>query len=161
MNININNLVYQLIPPHKRLPLRTRWLRTLTRPLDSLWTEFDRWRSETRMMVNVNCQKLVLEGYLRKKYKRQDVSIKIEDYDDQLLAVSKNQEESEETMPEFMLRETDPETPAIPMQGEIRLRFKNVDFVVHIPEDLDEELIAAEVEKYKQAQIKYMIIKSN
>lgn len=156
MNLNIKNLVYQLIPLHKRLPNRIGWLWLLTRPLASLWEDFVTWRANTRMMVNVNSQKKVLESYLTKKY-NQKISIRIEDFDDQLLEVSKDQLESEETMPKFSLRNENFEKPAIPLQGEIRQRFENVDFIVYIPVGLDAELISAEIEKYKQAQLKYRI----
>ncbi len=160
MNLNIKNLVYQLIPPHKRLPNRTGWLWSLTGSLSSLWNEFVAWRANTRMMVNVNSQKLVLENYLTKKY-RQQVRIRIEDYDDQLLEVSKDLLESEATMPGFCLLVENKDFPEIPLQGELRQRFDDVDFIVCLPKELEDKeyLVSAEIEKYKQAQLKYRIQK--
>lgn len=160
MNLNIKNLVYQLVPPHKRKPNRTGWLWAASWPLSVLWDEFVTWRANTRMMVNVNSQKLVLENYLTQKY-RQKVSIRIEDYDDQLLEVSKDLTESEDMMPKFYLLTGNPEQPEIPLQGELREKFRDVDFIVCIPQELEEkeELISAEIEKYKQAQLKFKIQK--
>ena len=158
MNIDIRNLVFQLTPPHKRLPLRNAWLGALARPFVDLWDSFESWQDNTRMMVNVNSQKMVLEGYLRKKYER-DISIKLEEYDDRLLEVSKNPDEGEESMPEFFPKGDQALKPEISLQGELRERFEDVDLIVHIPADLDENLISTEIERYKQAQVKYKIRK--
>lgn len=158
MNIDIRNLVHQLIPPHKRLPIRKAWLWALSEPFAGLWDTFASWRDETRMMVNVNSQKMVLEGYLRKKYK-QGISISLEEYDDRLLEVSKNRNEAAESMPEFFLKRDSPLSPEISLKGEVRRRFEDVDLIVHIPADLSEDIISAEIEKYKQAQVKYKIQK--
>lgn len=70
MNIKMNflNLARQLLPPHKRQPVRMKLLHGFFAPLHSLFETFDQWRSDSRMMVNVNSQIKVFEGYLRKKY---------------------------------------------------------------------------------------------
>ena len=60
--INCRNLVRQLLPTHKRQPVRLWWLRGLLSPLETLFASFDKWRSDTRMIINVNSQVKVFEG---------------------------------------------------------------------------------------------------
>ena len=79
MDLNIKNLIYQLVPPHKRLPVRLKWLSALLSPLMDLWVTFYAWRQTSRMLINVNSQTQVLEGYLRAKY-NEPIAIKIESY---------------------------------------------------------------------------------
>lgn len=158
MDIDIRNLIYQLVPPHKRLPTRLAWLSALLAPLADLWVSFCTWRANTRMMVNVNSQMAVLEGYLRKKYD-QPVAIKIESYSDGLLWVPLDSE-GDTLQPAFGSPfGTDP-NPGIPLKDEIRTRFDDVDFIVYIPAGLDKALIEAEIEKYRQALITYNIIQA-
>ncbi|MCH5243417.1 MAG: hypothetical protein J1F29_00765 [Lentimicrobiaceae bacterium] len=157
MDIDIRHLTYQLLPPHKRQPNRTNWLMALLSPLAELWDEFYTWRANKRMMVNVNSQVRILEGYLRKKYK-QPFNIYIESYNDGLLWIPLNLEESEEMLPAIGLIAEGVFHKEIPLQDEVRIYFNGVDFKVYIPKGLDRTLIAAEIEKYRQALVKYEII---
>lgn len=155
-NINILNLFRQLLPPHKRKNIRLALLRGFGKPLENLWESFFEWRGNTRMMVNVNCQVRIFEGYLRKKY-REPISIKIITFSDGLLLVGL-EEEGITMMPPIGL-----ETEAIvdvPLDGEIRERFGDADFIVYIPSGIDINLIRAEIENYKQALTKYKIIQN-
>lgn len=156
-NINIPNLIRQLLPPHKRKNNRLGLLRGFIKPLEKLWNSFFEWRSNTRMMVNVNCQVKVFEGYLRKKY-NQPIAIKIITFSDGLLLVGL-EEEGTTMMPTIGLEN---ETPVVevPLDGEIRERFGDADFIVYIPAGIDINLIRAEIEKYKQALTKYKIIQN-
>lgn len=163
MDINIRQLAYQLLPPHKRKPNRVNWLVSLLAPLAQLWDEFYTWRANKRMMVNVNSQLLVLQGYLCKKY-NQPFDIYIESYSDGLPWIALNLEESEEMIPEIGLLEEDGDHEKIPLRDEIRTAFNGVDFKVYIPkgvEGISKELIAAEIEKYRQALVKYEIIEKD
>ncbi len=165
MDINIRHLVYQLLPPHKRQHNRVNWLVALLKPLSDLWENdilksdpwdgFYAWRANKRMMVNVNSQLLVLQGYLRKKYK-EPVRIYIESYSDGLPWVALNLEESEQLLLQTGL--SGEEHERVPLKDEIRTRFNGADFKVYIPKGLDKALIAAEIEKYRQALVKYEII---
>ena len=158
MDINIRHLAYQLLPPHKRQPNRANWLVSLLAPLAELWNEFYTWRANKRMMINVNSQLLVLQGYLQIKY-NQPFNIYIESYRDGLPWIALNLAESEEMIPEIgLIAESDSTHEQIPLQDEIRTRFNGVDFKVYIPKGLDRTLIAAEIEKYRQALVKYEII---
>lgn len=152
MDINIRNLVYQLTPPHKRLPVRLRWLTSLLAPLADLWDSFYAQRIASRMLVNVNSQTGVLEGYLRVKFNTGD--IRVESYGDGLLWVPLSFE-AENLQPDFALRAGEEPNPAIPLQNEIRSRFNGVDFIVYIPDSIDRVAVMAEIDKYKQALIKY------
>lgn len=48
----------------------------------------------------------------------------------------------------------------VPLDGEIRERFGDADFIVYIPAGIDINLIRAEIENYKQALTKYKIIQN-
>lgn len=164
MNVDIKNLIYQLVPPHKRLPVRLTWLTSLLSPLTDLWAKFYVWRQTSRMLINVNSQVDVLEGYLRVKF-NEPIAIKIESYSDGLLWVALSNE-AENMQPEFTGK-YDPGTaeaaatgiyPEIPLAQEIRGRFDGTDFIVYLPARVDRTLAEAEIDKYKQALIKYKII---
>lgn len=155
-NITISNLIRQLLPPHKRKNIRLALLQGFGKPLENLWESFFEWRSNTRMMVNVNCQVRVFEGYLRKKY-REPISIKIITFSDGLLLVGL-EEEGTTMMPPIGL-ETETMVD-VPLDGEIRERFGDADFIVYIPAGIDINLIRAEIENYKQALTKYKIIQN-
>lgn len=155
--INYKNLVRQLLPTHKRQPVRLWWLQGLTAPLAVLFASFDKWRSDTRMIVNVNSQVKVFEGYLRKKY-GQPVEIKIVTYDDGALMVCLEQEGDTQRI-DVALDETEATPTAdLPLDGEIREQFGDADFIVYIPAGVDIDLIRAEIERFKQALTQYRII---
>lgn len=156
MKINFNNLTRQLLPPHRRQTARLALLCSFVAPLQLLLDNFTRWRSDTRMLINVNSQVKIFEEYLRWKY-NEPISIKIVTYKDGLLSVCL---ENEGTLlqPEFGI-ETE-KTVDIPLDGEIREQFGDCDFIVYVPAGLELDLIRAEIEKYKQALIKYNIIQN-
>lgn len=158
MDIDIKNLAYQLLPPHKRLPIRLRWLSALLLPLAEQWTSFCAWRTASRMLVNVNSQTAVLEGYLRTKY-HEPTAIKIESYEDGLPTISLANE-SEDRQVLFHKSEDESQVPEIPLSQEIRNRFKGDGFLVYIPEHLDRTLVEAEIDRYKQALITYRLVQA-
>lgn len=155
--VNFSNLVRQLLPSYKRQPVRLWWLQGLVSPLRGLFADFDQWRTNTRMILNVNSQVKVLEGYLRWKY-RQPVSIKIITYADGALMVGLEQEGETQRL-DIALGgvETRPEIN-IPLVGEMRVRFDEADFLVYIPPQVDIEGVRAEIERFKQALVRYQII---
>lgn len=158
MELNIRNLIFQLIPFHKRLPNRVAWLEKLFKPLSDLWDEFYKWRMQTRMMVNMNSQMMVLERFLQIKY-GDNVGISIESYADGMILVPLDTE-SEELQPEINspYGPNQPKILAIPKHDEIRTRFDGVDFIVHIPaKGVNKVQIEADIEKYRQALVKYRI----
>lgn len=160
MELNIQNLIFQLVPFHKRLPNRLAWIEKMLKPLSDLWDTFRKWRMETRMMVNVNSQMMVLERFLQIKY-GDNVGIRIESYADGMIHVALDTE-SEELQQEIYSRYEQAvnrtEILDIPMHDEIRTRFDGVDFIVYIPaEGVNRVQIEADIEKYRQALIKYRI----
>ena len=66
--IDFRNQVRQLLPEHKRQPVRLRILRAFVKPLADLFAAFSLWRDETRKLLNVTNQEGVLEQFLRNKY---------------------------------------------------------------------------------------------
>lgn len=157
MKVNYLNLVRQLLPPHKRKPTRLAFLQSCITPLHELFISFSGWRDNTRMMVNVNCQVKVFESYLRKKYK-EPIAIKVVTFDDGLLLVGL-EEEGMTMMPAIGLEEENT-FAGIPLDGELKERFGDADFIVYIPSSVDKILIEAEIEKYKQALTRYKIIQN-
>lgn len=155
MNIIFPNLVRQLTPPHKRQPVRLALLRAFVAPLCELFAGFDAWRKDTRMLVNVNSQVIVLEGYLQQKY-NEPITIKIVTYADGLLDVG-FEEEGEAMLPHIGLIDTEPPVD-VPFEGEIRMMFGDVDFIVYIPPGVSVNLIRADIEKYKRASKRFKII---
>lgn len=155
--IRIPHLVRQLLPPHKRQARRLALLQAFLSPAEELFREFMQWRSNIRMMVNVNCQVKVFEGYLRKKYK-EPIAIQIVTFSDGLLPVGL-EIEGITMMPDIGLEEEAHYAP-IPLDGELRERFGGVDFIVYLPATLDPKQIEAEIEKYKQVLTQYKIIQN-
>lgn len=151
--VNFSNLVRQLLPTHKRQPVRLWWLRSLVAPLQALFDAFDKWRSDTRMVVNVTSQVAVFEGYLRKKY-AQPVAIKLVTYSDGGLHVGLEREG------QHVAVGYGDHGVTVPLAGEIRERFGDADFIVYIPASVDIESIRADVERFKIALTRYRIIQS-
>lgn len=152
--INYQNLIRQLLPPHKRQQTRIQLLQGFIIPLQKLFTDFNTWRENSRMMVNVNSQVKILEGYLRKKYKA-PITIKIITFNNGLMLVGL---ESEGTTMWPVIGLTDEEMKTIPLENEIRDKFDGADFIVYIPEGINKMLIESEIEKYKQVLTTYKII---
>ena len=153
--ININNLVRQLVPPHRRQPVRLDFLRGLLYPLRQLWEWFELWRDDIRLRINVNSQVMVLEGYLRNKYN--DVRITITSLDNGWLWVGLLSE-GDLYMPKIGLLGGGEQLIHVPLLWEKRLGMGDVDFWVYIPVGVDIEAIRAEIECYRQAGVKYEII---
>lgn len=157
MNINVNfkNLVRQLLPPHKRQPVRLAFLSALLYPLQVLFNLFAAWRDTWRMLVGVNSQVKVLEGYLRKKY-GESIRIKIVTFNNGLLSVGLTNEGRTMWPPFGLVGETT--LQSVPLENEIRDKFDGADFIVYIPPGIDIRLIESEIEKYKQVLTMYKII---
>lgn len=157
MNIRVNfkNLVRQVLPPHKRQPVRLAFLSALLYPLQLLFNLFATWRDTWRMLVGVNSQVKVLEGYLRKKY-GEPIRIKIVTFNNGLLPVGLISE-GRTMWPQFGLAGENA-FRSVPLENEIRDKFDGADFIVYIPSGLDIRLIESEIEKYKQVLTTYKII---
>lgn len=157
MDIDIRHLVYQLLPVHKRLPFRLAWLGALLQPLCDLWVRFASWRTDTRLLINVNSQAAVLEGFLNLKYNKR-FGIKIESYYDGLIFAPRS-DEAEGNHPEIHSDAAEEPALRLPHTNEIRERFgDDTDFVIYIPADIDKTLVQADIDRYKQALVEYKII---
>lgn len=154
VRINYRNLVRQLLPAHKRQPVRLWWLRGLVSPLSGLFGDFDRWRSNTRMLVNVSSQVAVFEGYLKRKY-NEPIAIRVSTFNDGALMVALEVEGQGVDI--ALHREMNPAV-AVALQGEVREQFGDADFIVYIPAGIDAEEIRAEIERFKLAQMRYRIV---
>lgn len=154
--LHLDNLVRQQLPAHKRQPNRLRVLRALLTPLRELFAQFDAWRTDIRMRINVNSQVIILEGYLRKKF-NEPITIRIVTFDDGLLPVGYQAEGRTMMQPVGFHPES---LPLVPFAGELQTLFGDADFIVYIPAGLDIEAVRAEIERYKKATAIYKIIQN-
>ena len=155
-NIEYDNLVKQLLPPHKRQRMRLWLMKKFVMPLRVLFETFGIWRDDIRMLMNITSQVKVLEGYLQKKYATP--TIRIETYGDGLLFIGLERE-GIAMQPEIGL-EHENVVAKIPLENELRGQFGDADFIVYIPAGIDTDLIRTEIEKYKQALTRYKIIQN-
>ena len=152
--IDFRNQARQLLPEHKRQPVRLRILRAFVKPLADLFAAFSLWRDETRKLLNVTNQEGVLEQFLRNKYGAADITI--ESYRETGFAVGIRSEGVGVAVPVGLNRGEG--TPAVvSLRGENREQFGDVDFIVHIPAGVDAEQIRADIEKYRAALTTYKI----
>ena len=162
MQLNIKNLVLQLIPMHKRQPNRYGWLCGLLSPMERQWLEFAQWRENTRMLVNINSQQMVLTRFLQKQFA--DESISVESFEDGLplfpLSFESEQHLQLISLWGEDLTVSEKKLDEIPLANEKKLSLEGgVDFIVRIPNHLNEAEVAAYVDKYRQALVKYSIVK--
>lgn len=155
VRIKYRNLIRQLLPAHKRQPVRLEWLRGLTAPLSGLFASFDKWRDQTRMMLNVTGQVKVLEGYLRRIFGNLS-NIRINTFIDGLCRISLREEGDALRLRTGMRPETS--RSAVPLRGELRQQFEGVDFIIYIPSEADTEAVRVQVERIRQALATYKII---
>lgn len=148
MNIilNFKELIRQYVAPHRRQPVRLRWLRSLV-DLDGVWQSFSAWRDYYRYKVHVTSQHRSLEGHLNKTF---GGGILIRSYEDQFLAIGLNSEPAHWVLFEPMQE--------IALEGEGGQSFKDVDFIVYVPGGIDLNLVRAEIERYKIADRTYKIV---
>lgn len=155
--INYDNLVRQQLPVSKRLPKREMFCRTLISPLAKLFSEFSEWRTAIRLERNITGQKGVLQGYLRTKHKSESINI-IGIYDSGVPVGLP----FEGVLTAASIGLPGEPTQEIPLCGEIRGEFGDVDFVVYVPADFTNaqiESIKIDIERYKQVLAVYKIVK--
>lgn len=148
MNIilNFKELIRQYVAPHRRQPNRLGWLWSLV-DLDGVWQSFSDWRDYYRYKVHVTSQHRSLEGHLNKTFSG---GILIKSYEDQFLAIGLNSEPAHWVLFEPMQE--------IALEGEGGQSFKDVDFIVYVPEGINLSLVRAEIERYKIADRTYKIV---
>jgi hypothetical protein len=62
--IDIDILVKQLIPPHWRVKEKLNIFMTLTEPLKSIYKSIQQLSKESKSVININSQVIVLEKYI-------------------------------------------------------------------------------------------------
>lgn len=153
VKINFENLAKQILPPHKRTPVRISFLKYMLIPLTYLFDEFVKWRSFQRTLVNVNGRVKVMEGFLRVKYNNHNISVLTSD--DILVNIGLLAEG--ETMLLKIGLKNESTTPDFPLILESQGEAFDVDFIVHIPNVINTAEIIAEIEKYKIIKSTYKI----
>lgn len=162
VKIKFGNFTKQLLPSHKRKGGRSRLFRALSEPLIERYNFFDTWRSDIRRQINMTGQVGILEGYLR--HKHGDASIRIETYIEHGFAIGMQGEGVVNAQPigkdptDTDPKEHKPRPAEIPLQGEIRDSFGDVDFVVYVSQGLDIEAVKIDIERFKQVLTTYKII---
>lgn len=160
--INFPNLVRQNVPEHKRQTNRLLLFGALIHPLRATLSEFERWREDIRIQINMTGRVGVLEGYLRTKYN--STAIRIENYPEAGLAIGLRVEGVTHAVPVGMGPGTADGSvaAAVPIRGEVELQFEDADFVVYVPASFSDatiEAIRRDVDRFKQALVKYKIMR--
>lgn len=149
MNINLNfkELVRQYVAPHRRQTHRLNWLWSLV-DLSAPWERFVAWREYYRYKVHVTSQHRSLQGHLNKTF---GGSIIIKSFEDQFLEIGLDDDESAHWVTFDSYQE-------VALEGESGVSFTDADFIVYAPSSVDQNLLAAEIEKYKLADKAYKIV---
>lgn len=146
IRLNIQGIIRQFLPPHKRQTNRLKWLYGLF-DLQGLFDDFEQWREEMRYKIHITSQHQVLEEHLRKLFGE---NIVIRSYSDRYLEIGLNAESAHWVSFESLQE--------VALTGESRELFGDVDFIVYAPVEIDWNLLYAEIEKYKLADRNYKII---
>lgn len=156
MKFDLYNIVYQIVPPLKRLPVRIRFLNALVSPIERLWREFLPWRQEQRTMINMYGCQILLQGWLRQRHGTDDIQVVT----------------SRSLFPKLGLRQegrTAMVTVGLRAAAEAA-RFRtylraddqpetlDVDFEVYAPADIDRERITLDIERIKPFSTTYRLI---
>lgn len=151
--LNIANLVFQLLPAHKRQPKRLGLLGAFLSPLITLYDTFSVWREDTRVLFNVASQVTVFEGHLRKKYNSDAISIATSESGAIRVGLS-----SEGLVHRLTIGLVAEGTKvSIPLLGELDTTLGGVDFIVNIPYFVDASDVRADVERFRQVLVTYDI----
>jgi len=148
LSVNFLRFILQLLPPHKRQPVRLSILQSLI-DLLPVYKSFDNWRLQQHRLINMNSQKKVLESYLRMII---HPAVLILTYTETLILISLF---IEEQLISIGLEEED--TVLFPLLGEMTNGLDGFDFVVVVPAGTDVEKIKIEIEKFNAIDKHYKI----
>ncbi len=146
INIDIKEIIRQYIAPHRRQTNRLNWLWSLIN-MSTIWESWVEWRDYYRYKIHVTSQQASLQGHLIKTFGE---GIELNSYDNNYLAVGLEGEQAHWVY-------FDP-YQAVALEGESQATFDGVDFIVYAPSSVDNDLLSAEIEKYKLADKAYKII---
>ena len=159
INIDFDNLVFRLLPTHKRLPKRLllfKWPLTL---LGNLFTAFKLWRLDVFYRINVTGQTLSLQTYLNRAIAGANNNILILDYEDKGIWAQLIEEPGEAYVVATGLA-PDEEYQEVALDGEFT-PLEYIDFYVYIPSNVNSGNVARIIEKYKLAGKRYGIVQNN
>ncbi|OAV64612.1 hypothetical protein Barb6XT_02745 [Bacteroidales bacterium Barb6XT] len=151
-NLSVASLVWNLLPPHKRQPVRFSLLNSLINLAPS-WADFEAWRSEHHRLINMSSQAISLLGWLRMKFG--DMDIRILPWSEELMEISLFEEGQfvDFGYPEEAMVE-------VARSDERYYDFETCDFLVILPEgsDVDREALRIEIDKFIPIDVKYKVI---
>jgi hypothetical protein len=159
ININFSQLVYRLLPSHKRLPKRLLLFRWPMSVLTDMFTAFKAWRFDVFYRINVTGQTLSLQNYLNYAVDNANGSILIQDYNDQGIWVQLSTEEGDSYVVDTSQAVENTHYIDVAINGEVT-PLEGVDFYVYAPNEASRGDIARVVEKYKLAGKRYEIIQN-
>lgn len=158
ITIDFGQLVYRLLPTHKRLPKRLMLFRWPFVQLSTLFADFKAWRADVFYRVNVTGQVISLQTYLNRSVAGANNRILIQGYNDAGIWVQRSDEEGESYMSPVGIAPGET-SQSVAMQGEIT-PLTDVDFYVHIPATAIMNDVARIVNRYKLAGKRYQIIQA-
>lgn len=159
ITIDFEQLVYRLLPTHKRLPKRLMLFRWPFVQLTALFNEFKAWREDVFYRINSTGQTISLQTYLNRAVAGSNNRILIQGYNDAGIWVQRSDEDGESYMSPMGIAPDETHQP-VAMQGEIT-PLTDVDFYVHVPSTVNTTDVARIVNKYKLAGKRYQIIQSS
>jgi hypothetical protein len=156
ITIDFDQLVYRLLPDHKRLPKRLMLFRWPLMQLTSLFNDFKIWRADVFYRVNVTGQTLSLQAYLNRAVTGANNQILVQGYNDAGIWVQLSTADGEAYMiPAGLSNEAT--SVSVALEGEIT-PLNDVDFYVHVPSTVLVGDVARIVNNYKLAGKRYQII---
>ena len=156
INIDFEQLVYRLLPTHKRLPKRLMLFRWPLSELAVLFSVFKIWRADVFYRVNVTGQTFSLQAYLNRAVTGANNQILVQGYNDTGIWVQLSTADGEAYMiPAGLSNEAT--SVSVALEGEIT-PLVDVDFYVHVPSTVLTGDVARVVNNYKLAGKRYQII---
>jgi hypothetical protein len=151
-NIDIPRLLWNLLPPHKRQPVRFSLLERLI-DLCPAWQGFDDWRTWQHRLINMDSSVMKLREYLRLKFGN-EMDIRILPWTDELMMISLFGEG------QFVYFGYEDEgMVSIPRLVEVNYHFGDADFVIIVPSGrIDTEALRIEIEKFNRIDVRFSII---
>lgn len=153
---NIQNLIWTMLPPFLRKPLRVYWLMSLLKPIDDLMQGYLQFKQGISYKISINAQVIVFENYINKILDPEAKRIKIIHAVDGAIPIGLEIERSY-----FMSLSTSSEGKfkPIPLFGE-NDNALDVSFNVIVPLGVNIAKLKSEINIYKPAGKTYKIIQS-
>lgn len=142
------------LPAYKRQPNRMQMLRSFVLPLQQLFEEYLLWRQHQWKMAHFSCQTKILENYLNVKYGATNITILSRDTTYVAIGL---QAEGESYWLSIGVNVNETPTATFPLLSDNSSNF-DVDFICYAPISINLDMLTADIEHYKLANMTFKII---